>query len=177
MSAFISDLEEIRRRAREQVNQGAGADGNGSCPERDEILKLLNQSLATELVCVLRYKRHQFMGAGIHSEAVVAEFAAHAVEEQEHADRIAARIVQLNGEPDFNPKGLLSRSVSEYVEGKDLVDMIKENLIAERIAVDTYREIIKFIGESDPTTRRMLESILEKEEEHVEDMANLLNQN
>src|SRR6202047_4307895 len=136
---FLTDVQELRRRARQHIQEGAVTDtyrGN-----RDTVVKLLNEALATELVCVLRYKRHYFMAQGIHSGPVKAEFMEHAAEEQEHADRIAERIVQLGGAPNFSPEGLLSRSHSEYVEGQSLVEMIKEDLIAERIAVDSYREI------------------------------------
>jgi bacterioferritin len=142
--------------------------------DRDTILKLLNDALATELVCTLRYKRHYFMAKGINSEAVADEFAQHAAEEQQHADQLAQRIVQLGGAPDFAPAGLASRSHSEYVEGETLTEMIRENLVAERIAIDTYREIVKYIGDKDPTTRRIFEEILAVEEEHADDMADLL---
>jgi bacterioferritin len=135
---------------------------------------VLNEALATEIVCVLRYKRHYFMAAGLASASIAAEFAEHATEEQEHADRIAERITQLDGEPDFDPKGLLTRSHSEYEEGTNLVEMIKEDLVAERIAIDSYSEIIRFLGEDDPTTRRMMEEILAKEEEHASELTDLL---
>ncbi|CAN5950457.1 unnamed protein product [Sphagnum jensenii] len=141
---------------------------------RDAVVKILNDALATELVCVLRYKRHYYMARGINSEPVAAEFLQHAAEEQGHADSIAERITQLGGEPDFNPTTFRERAHSEYKEGTDLVDMVKENLVAERIAVDTYREIVRYLGEDDPTSRRLIESILEVEEEHADDMANLL---
>jgi bacterioferritin len=136
--------------------------------------KVLNEALATEIVCVLRYKRHYFMASGIHAESVAAEFLQHANEEQGHADQIAQRIVQLGGEPNFNPDGLLSRSHAEYIEGDTLLDMIKEDLVAERIAIDSYREIIQYLGNDDPTTRRMMEGILAMEEEHAEDLVSLL---
>jgi bacterioferritin len=142
--------------------------------DRETVLKLLNDALATEWVCTLRYKRHYFMAKGIHSEAVAKEFAEHATEEQEHADMLAERIVQLGGEPNFAPDSLKSRSHSEYKEGADLIDMIRENLIAERIAIDTYREIIRYLGDKDVTTRRLFEEILAVEEEHADDMADLL---
>jgi bacterioferritin len=138
------------------------------------VIKLLNEALATEIVCVLRYKRHHFMAKGIHAEGVAAEFLEHANEEQQHADQIAARITQLGGEPDFSPDGLASRSHAEYVEGENLEDMIREDLVAERIAIDSYREIIVYLGDNDPTTRRLMEEILAKEEEHADDLANLL---
>ncbi|HEY9678198.1 MAG TPA: ferritin-like domain-containing protein [Drouetiella sp.] len=169
---FVSDVAEIRRRAREHMEDGPITDAYKA--DRAKVVKLLNEALATELVCVLRYKRHFFMARGIHSEAVADEFLEHAGEEQEHADRLALRITQLNGEPDMNPDVLSKRSHAQYVEGKDLVDMIKEDLVAERIAIDSYKEMILYIGEKDPTTRRLLEDILEKEEEHADDLANLL---
>jgi bacterioferritin len=138
------------------------------------VLRLLNEALATEIVCVLRYKRHYFMAQGIHAEGVAAEFLEHANDEQQHADQIAARITQLGGEPDFSPDGLTTRSHAEYVEGDSLEEMIKEDLVAERIAIDSYREMIAYLAETDPTSRRMLEEILAKEEEHADDLANLL---
>ncbi len=171
-SDFVADIEEIRRRAREHIESGAVTLSYQG--DREQVIKLLNQSLATEIVCVLRYKRHYFMAKGINSEAVANEFKQHAAEEQEHADRIAERITQLGGEPNLNPEGLASRSHSQYVEGKNLVDMIKEDLVAERIAIDIYAAIIRYIGNTDPTSRRLMEEILAKEEEHAEDMSNLL---
>ena len=138
------------------------------------MIKLLNEALATEIVCVLRYKRHYFMAQGIHADPIAAEFLQHANEEQGHADQLAGRIVQLNGEPNFSPEGLLSRSHAEYVEGTDLVDMIKEDLVAERVAIDSYREMIEYIGDKDTTTKRMLEGILAMEEEHADDLVGLL---
>ena len=170
--AFLNDLGTIRRRAREHVERGAVTEGYRA--DRALVLKLLNEALATELVCVLRYKRHYFTASGIHAEPVAAEFLAHAADEQAHADRIAARIIQLGGEPNFNPEGLLSRSHSEYVEVYSLVEMIRENLIAERIAIETYSDMIHYLGDNDPTSRRMLEDILAKEEEHAEDLASFL---
>jgi len=169
---FVSDVAEIRRRAREHVEKGALTEGYRA--DRDTVVNLLNEALATEIVCVLRYKRHAFMAQGIHADPVAKEFASHAEEEQEHADQIAARIVQLGGEPNFSPEGLLTRSHSEYVPGDSLIEMIREDLIAERIAIDSYAEMIRYLSENDPTTRRMLEKILAKEEEHAEDMATLL---
>jgi len=138
------------------------------------VLRLLNEALATEIICVLRYKRHYFMAQGIHAEGVAAEFLEHANDEQQHADQIAARITQLGGEPDFSPEGLTTRSHAEYVEGDTLEEMIKEDLVAERIAIDSYREMIAYLAEADSTSRRMLEEILAKEEEHADDLANLL---
>jgi bacterioferritin len=169
---FTMDLKAIRERARQHIEEGAKTPGYKAKVET--VLKLLNEALATELICVLRYRRHYFMAAGISSDSVKQEFLQHAVDEQQHADEIAARIVQLGGEPNFSPEGILGRSHSEYVEGKTLEDMIKEDLIAERVAIDSYRGMIDFIGNDDPTTRRMLETIQAKEEEHAEDMASLL---
>jgi len=170
--AFLSDIQTLRKRAREHIAQGAVTPGYHA--DRSVVLKLLNEALATEIICTLRYKRHYFMAKGIHAEGVAAEFLEHAGEEQQHADQIAARIVQLGGAPDFSPDGLASRSHAEYVEGGSLEEMIKEDLIAERIAIDSYREVAQYIGEKDPTTRRIMEEILAKEEEHADDMATLL---
>jgi bacterioferritin len=170
--AFLSDIETLRRRAREHIAQGAVTPGYHA--DRGVVLKLLNEALATELVCVLRYKRHYFTAKGIHAEGVASEFLEHANDEQGHADQIAERITQLGGEPDFNPDGLATRSHAEYVEGDTLEDMIKEDLVAERIAIDSYREIVQYLGEKDSTTRRLMEEILAKEEEHADDLANLL---
>jgi bacterioferritin len=170
--AFLSDIATLRKRAREHIAQGAVTPGYHA--DRDVVIKLLNEALATEIVCTLRYKRHYFMAKGIHAEGVAAEFLEHATEEQQHADQIAARLVQLGGEPDFSPEGLVSRSHAEYVEGENLESMIREDLVAERIAIDSYREIIAYLGEKDPTTRRLMEEILAKEEEHADDLANLL---
>jgi bacterioferritin len=169
---FLSDIQELRRRARTHIEQGAVTPGYGA--DRDTVLRLLNEALATEIVCVLRYKRHHFMATGIHATAVAAEFAEHAAEEQRHADMLGARITQLGGSPDLNPEGLLTRSHSEYIEGKDLMEMIREDLIAERIAIESYTEMIRYFGEDDPTSRRMLEEILAKEEEHAEDLRTLI---
>jgi bacterioferritin len=169
---FLTDVKTLRARARKHIEQGAITESYRA--DRAVVVKLLNEALATEIVCVLRYRRHHFMAAGINSEAVAAEFLVHANEEQAHADQIAARIVQLNGEPDFNPSGLLSRSHAEYVEGDGLLDMIKEDLVAERIAIDSYREMIEYIGDKDTTTKRMLEGILAMEEEHADDLNGML---
>ncbi len=169
---FISDIEEIRRRARQHMERGAVTEGYKV--DRETAVRLLNEALATEIVCVLRYKRHYFAATGLNSEGVKAEFLEHATEEQRHADMIAERITQLEGEPNFNPDGMSSRSHSEYIEGASLVDMIKEDLVAERIAIDSYSEMIRFFGDGDPTSRRMLEEILAKEEEHANDLADLL---
>jgi bacterioferritin len=169
---FLTDIKALRERARQHIENGAVTEGYKA--DRETVVKLLNEALATELVCVLRYKRHYFMATGINAESVAAEFLQHANEEQGHADLIAQRIVQLKGEPNFNPEGLLTRSHAEYVEGDTLVDMIKEDLVAERIAIDSYREMINYLGNDDPTSRRMLEGILAMEEEHAEDLVSLL---
>jgi bacterioferritin len=169
---FLTDLKTIRARARQHIEQGPVTPGYRG--ELETILRLLNEALATEIVCVLRYKRHYYMASGIHAQSVAAEFQQHATEEQGHADLIAARIVQLGGEPNFSPEGLADRSHSEYVPGTDLIDMIKEDLVAERVAIDSYSEMIRFIGDTDPTTRRMLEEILAMEEEHADDLRNLI---
>ena len=170
--AFLSDIQTLRKRAREHIAQGAVTPGYHA--DRGVVLRLLNEALATEIICTLRYKRHYFMAKGIHAEGVAAEFLEHAADEQAHADQIAARITQLGGAPDFSPDGLATRSHAEYVEGETLEDMIREDLVAERIAIDSYREMIQDLAEADPTSRRMLEEILAKEEEHADDLANLL---
>lgn len=169
---FLTDIKTLRERARQHIEQGAITEGYKV--DLKIAVKILNEALATEIVCVLRYKRHYFMATGIHSEAVAAEFLQHANEEQVHADEIAARIVQLGGAPDLNPDGLTSRSHAEYVEGETLIDMIKEDLVAERIAIDSYREMIKYFGTDDSTSRRMLEGILAMEEEHADDLVSML---
>ena len=169
---FKMDVQAIRAKARRDIESGAVTEGYRA--DRGTVLKLLNEALATELICVLRYKRHYFMASGLNAEPAAAEFAEHAAQEQEHADRIAERIVQLGGAPDMSPQGLAERSHSEYVEADSLEQMIKENLIAERIAIDSYRQMIDYIGDKDPTTRRMLEEILAVEEEHADDLADLL---
>jgi bacterioferritin len=170
--SFVMDLEKIRAQARQDMDDGPVTQTYKA--DRETVLKLLNGALATEIVCTLRYKRHYFMAKGINSEGVAQEFLEHANEEQQHADQLAARIVQLGGEPDFAPDSLTARSHSEYKEGADLKDMIRENLVAERIAIDTYREIVRYLGDSDTTTRRIFEEILAVEEEHADDMADLL---
>ncbi len=170
--SFITDVKALRERARKHMEQGAVTEGY--LANREVIVNLLNEALATEIVCVLRYKRHYFMAEGINAESVAAEFAQHATEEQSHADLIADRIVQLGGAPNLAPDGLSSRAHSEYVEGTTVVDMVKEDLVAERIAIDSYKEMIAYIGETDPTTRRMLEGILAVEEEHADDLVSLL---
>ena len=169
---FLTDVKTIRARARQHIQQGAVTAGYRA--DRVTVIKLLNEALATEIVCVLRYRRHHFMAEGMNADPVAAEFLTHANEEQQHADQIATRIVQLNGEPNFSPEGLLSRSHAEYVEGTDLADMIKEDLVAERVAIDSYREMIEYIGDKDTTTKRMLEGILAMEEEHADDLVGLL---
>ncbi|HZN01182.1 MAG TPA: ferritin-like domain-containing protein [Pyrinomonadaceae bacterium] len=169
---FLTDIKTLRERARQHIENGAVTEGYRA--DRETVVKLLNEALATEIVCVLRYKRHYFMATGIHAEGVAAEFLEHANDEQGHADQIAQRIVQLQGEPNFNPEGLLMRSHAEYIEGDTLTDMIREDLVAERIAIDSYREMINYFGNEDPTSRRMLEGILAVEEEHADDLVSLL---
>ena len=168
----LTDIKTLRKRARENIERGAMTSGYKA--DRKKVIKLLNEALATEIVCVLRYKRHYFMATGISADSVAAEFLQHATEEQGHADQIALRIVQLGGEPNLSPEGMLTRSHAEYVEGKDLVDMIKEDLVAERIAIDSYREMINYMANDDITTRRMLEGMLAMEEEHADDLVGLL---
>ncbi|HEX6136310.1 MAG TPA: DUF892 family protein [Casimicrobiaceae bacterium] len=169
---FLTDVSALRERARQRIQDGAVTPNYGADPK--VVIELLNAALATEIVCVLRYKRHYFMAQGIASESVKQEFAQHATEEQQHADRIAERIVQLGGEPDLDPDSLTKRSHSEYVEGDSLVDMLREDLVAERVAIESYREMIEWLRGKDPTTRRMMEEILAVEEEHAEDLNSLL---
>lgn len=169
---FFTDIKKIRERARKHMRNGAVTEGYKA--DRGNVIKLLNEALATELVCVLRYKRHYYMADGIDSEMAAQEFLEHADQEQQHADEIAQRITQLGGEPDLSPDSLLSRSHSEYVAGNNLKEMIEEDLVAERVAIDTYKEMVDYLENKDPTTRRMLEGILAVEEEHADDMANLL---
>lgn len=168
----LSDIKTLRQRARERIEDGAVTAGYAA--DRENVIETLNEALATELVCVLRYKRHYFMAAGIHAAPVAAEFLAHATEEMEHADLLAKRIIELGGEPNFSPDGLAARSHAEYVEGDSLKSMITEDLIAERIAIESYREMIAYLGNRDPSTVRMLEEILASEEEHAEDLSSLL---
>jgi bacterioferritin len=168
----LTDTQTLRKRARQHVEEGAVTTGYAA--DREAVIKLLNEALATELVCVLRYKRHYFMAKGIHSESVKPEFLQHAKEEMAHADRIAKRITELGGEPNFSPDGLSSRSHAEYMPGNSLISMIKEDLIAERIAIESYRELVAYLGNNDPTTQRMIKEILAMEEEHADDMASLL---
>ena len=172
MNAFKADIEEIRARARQKMEDGAVTASYRA--DKAKVIDVMNEVLATEIVCTLRYRRHYYMAQGIASESVKAEFLQHANEEQAHADQIAERIVQLGGEPDFNPEGLAMRSHAEYVEGKNLLDMIREDLVAERIAIDSYREIAQWLTGKDSTTRRIMEEILAKEEEHAEDLNSML---
>jgi bacterioferritin len=171
-ATFLSDIQELRDRARRHIQEGAVTENYRA--DRTTVVRVLNEALATEIVCVLRYKRHHYMASGIHAQAVAAEFLEHANEEQQHADQIAERITQLNGEPNFDPEGLATRSHSEYVEGTTLLDMIREDLVAERVAIESYAEIIRYLGNDDPTSRRLMEQILAKEEEHAEDLKTLL---
>jgi bacterioferritin len=168
----LTNVQTLRARARANIDDGAVTAGYAA--DRTTVLRLLDESLATELVCVLRYRRHYFMARGIHSQTVAQEFLEHSNEEQGHADRIAERIVQLGGAPDFAPDTLVRRSHAEYVAGDTLAGMIREDLVAERIAIDSYRDIIMYLGDEDPTTRRMLEEILAVEEQHADELADLL---
>ena len=170
--ARLTDVATLRSRARQNVENGAVTEGYDA--DREEIIRLLNESLATELVCVLRYKRHYFMANGLKAHVAADEFLEHATQEAQHADRLAERIVQLGGEPEFNPDLLSKNSHAQYVAGNSLKEMVYEDLVAERIAIDSYREIIQYIGEQDPTTRRIFEDILAQEEEHADDMADIL---
>jgi bacterioferritin len=169
---FLSDIQEIRRRAREHMEAGAVTAAYRA--DRETVVKLLNDALATEIVCVLRYRRHYYMAQGLTSASVAEEFLEHANDEQDHADRIAVRITQLDGEPDLDPSTLVERSHSEYQEGRDLVEMLREDLVAERVAIESYGEIVRYLGEDDPTSRRLMEEILAKEEEHANDLSDLL---
>ncbi|HZU71889.1 MAG TPA: ferritin-like domain-containing protein [Acidimicrobiales bacterium] len=172
MSEFLTDVQTLRQRARQHMELGPITEAYGA--DRQRVVSVLNEALATELVCVLRYKRHYFTAKGIDAGPVAAEFLQHANDESGHADTIAARITQLQGDPDFNPDTLTTRSHAEYAEGKGLADMVREDLVAERVAVASYSEIIRWLGDKDPVTRRMLEDILAVEEEHADDMLNLL---
>lgn len=171
-TASLTDIKTIRQRARAHIENGAVTESYQA--DRQKVLQLLNESLATEIVCVLRYKYHYFMASGINASQVAAEFLEHANQEQGHADQIAERIVQLGGKPNLSPEGLLARSHAEYIEGEDLKSMIKEDLVAERIAIESYTEVIRYIGDDDPTTGRMLREILAMEEKHAEDLADFL---
>lgn len=168
----LTSVQTLRTQARQHVEQGAVTAGYSA--DRPQVLKMLNEALATEIVCVLRYRRHHFMARGIHGQSVGAEFLVHSNEEQGHADQLAARIVQLGGEPDFSPDSLSQRSHAEYVQGKTLPDMIRENLVAERIAIDSYRDMIGYLGDQDPTTSDLLKQILAVEEQHADELADLL---
>jgi bacterioferritin len=168
----LSDIKTLRQRARTHIENGAVTSGYAA--DRENVIETLNEALATELVCVLRYKRHYFMASGIHAAPVAAEFLEHANDEMAHADLLAKRIIELGGEPNFSPDGLAARSHAEYVEGDSLKSMITENLVAERIAIESYREAIAYLGDQDPSTRRMLEEILASEEEHADDLSSLL---
>lgn len=169
---FLTDVQTLRRRAREHIDQGPITDSYGA--DRERVIAVLNEVLATELVCVLRYKRHYYMAQGIDSAAATAEFLQHATDEMGHADSVAARIVQLQGAPNYNPEGLSTRSHAEYREGEDLLDMIREDLVAERVAISSYQEIVRWIGDGDPTTAQMIRTILAVEEEHADDLLTLL---
>ncbi|HWO72123.1 MAG TPA: ferritin-like domain-containing protein [Dehalococcoidia bacterium] len=170
--AFLSDIQELRRRAREDMTGGPVTQEYG----RDvaTAVEVLNKVLASEIVCVLRYKRHYYMAQGIHAEPIAEEFLQHAADEQMHVDRVAERITQLGGAPNFSPEGMLSRSASEYKEGTNLIDMIREDLVAERVVIMWYTEIIRWFGDEDPTSRRLMEELLAKEEEHADELRNLL---
>ncbi len=168
----LTDVKTLRKRARQHLDQGPVTVGYEA--NREEMVKLLNEALATEIVCVLRYRRHHFMARGIQAKSIAEEFLVHSNEEQSHADQLAERIVQLGGEPNLSPVGLLERSHAEYVEGATLLDMIREDLVAERIAIDSYRDFIRYLDDKDPTTRRLLESILAVEEQHADELADLL---
>ncbi|HUI05121.1 MAG TPA: ferritin-like domain-containing protein [Acidimicrobiales bacterium] len=172
MAEFLTDIETLRKQARQHMDQGPITEAYGA--DRERVVAVLNEVLATELVCVLRYKRHYYMAHGINSGPVAAEFLQHANEEQGHADTVAARIVQLQGEPDLNPDTLTKRSHAEYAHSSDLIEMIREDLVAERVAIASYQEIVRWLGTNDPTTRRMIEDILSVEEEHADDLLNLL---
>lgn len=168
----LTDVQTLRQRARQHVENGAVTEGYHA--DRETVLRLLNEALATELVCTLRYKRHYYMATGLKASIAAEEFLEHARQEEEHAGRLAERIVQLGGEPDFDPKGLEERSHAQYIAGNSLREMVYEDLVAERIAIDSYREIIQYLGDTDPTTRRIFEDILAQEEEHADDMADIL---
>ncbi|GGQ25546.1 ferritin-like domain-containing protein [Streptosporangium pseudovulgare] len=172
MAEFLTDIKEIRARARQEIDKGPITSAYGA--DLPRVIQVCNEALATELVCVLRYKRHYYTATGIYAEPVAAEFLEHAGEEQEHADRLAQRIVQLGGEPDFNPETLTLRSHAEYDDSLDLVEMIKEDLVAERVAIASYTEIVQWLGDRDVTTRRVFEDLLAQEEEHADDLKGLL---
>lgn len=169
---FLTDIKTLRERARQHIERGAVTEGYQA--DRETVINLLNEALATEIVCTLRYKRHYYMATGLNASVAATEFLEHAEQEQQHADWLAERIVQLGGAPDFSPEGLQSRSHAEYVEGDSLRDMVMEDLVAERIAIDSYREMAAYLSDKDPTTRRVFEEILAQEEEHADDMAGIL---
>jgi bacterioferritin len=169
---LLTEVKTLRIQARKHIEEGAVTAGYSA--DRPKVITLLNEALATEIVCVLRYRRHHFMARGIHAKSIADEFLIHSSEEQGHADQLAERIVQLGGEPDFAPDGLSGRSHAEYVAGGSLLDMIKENLVAERIAIDSYRELIQYLGDEDPTTSHMLMEILAVEEKHADELSDLL---
>ena len=170
--AVLTDVKTLRIQARQHIEEGAVT--AGYLADRTMVLKLLNDALATEIVCVLRYRRHHFMARGIHAKGIAEEFLIHSNEEQGHADQLATRIVQLGGEPDFSPDSLSSRSHAEYIEGGSLLEMVRENLVAERVAIDSYREFIRFLGDQDSTTSQILKSILAVEEQHADELADLI---
>lgn len=172
MADFLTDIQTLRERARQKIEEGPITSSYGA--DRERVIEVLNEALATEIVCVLRYKRHYFTARGIHSQAVAAEFLQHATEEQGHADQIALRITQLQGEPNFDPEGLTTRSHAQYDASATIPEMLKEDLVAERIAIESYSEVIRWLGDNDVTTRRMLETILAVEEEHADDLLNLM---
>lgn len=169
---FLTDIKTLRDRARKHIEQGAITPVYQG--DAQTSIRILNEALATEIVCTLRYRNHYYMASGIHARSVAQEFLEHANEEQMHADQIAERITQLNGKPDFSPQGLATKSHSEYVEAESLIDMIKEDLVAERIAIESYTEMVRYFGEKDPTSRRVMEEVLAKEEEHAQDLVTLL---
>ncbi|MDT8410184.1 MAG: ferritin-like domain-containing protein [Wenzhouxiangellaceae bacterium] len=169
---FLTDVKTLRERARKHIEQGAVTEGYSA--DRETVISLLNDALATEIVCTLRYKSHYFRADGIKANVAADEFLEHAEQEQQHADWLAERIIQLGGKPNFSPEGLTERSHAEFVEGESLREMIEEDLIAERIAIDSYREVAQYLGDKDPTSRRIMEDILAQEEEHADDMAGLL---
>lgn len=172
MSDFVLDVKNIKERARRHMEDGAVTNANKT--DRKRVIEVLNDVVATELVCMLRYKRHYYMARGIHSESVKAEFLQHATQELEHADWVAERITQLGGEPNFDPEGIAQRSHADYDESPSLQAMVRADLMAERIAIETYSEIIRWLGNDDPTTRKLIEDILKVEEEHANDLADLL---
>ena len=172
MPHFVRDIQEIRQRAIHKMEDGAVTESYKG--DVDKTIEILNEALATEIVCVLRYMHHYFMATGVHAKGVADEFKEHADDEREHADSLAERIQQLGGKPNFDPKGLLERSVSQYVEGETLAEMIREDLIAERMVIEVYQEMVRYFGSNDPTTRTLVEELLRKEEEHASDLSDLL---